>query len=828
MSTGLPTRIISAVAALCVLVIGSYALTHLSAGTSLTTIGQVVALLSALGLALTCWWVHRRQLGTNSIRGRLLAGFVLIALLPAISISAGAIVIGFYNGRQQALDRLQSVASLREIEINTWTRSLQNQLAAALNEEYALARARIVLDLAQDNKYYDYFNKAMRYRLQRFAGQSQQIEELFLVDVQGRVVLSTDPTREGGTVAGEFHFDEALGGTYTRLPFGRTHDDGSAVISVIEVTSDEGRLLGLMGARADAGSVFDILGDRDGLGATGKVYLVDTERALLADPGMSVTDSGSGGARYAMNTWAIGEALENRANGSGAYNDVRGVAVVGVYRWLPEFQAALLIEQDLAEAFGAVYATLAVNVGIALASLVVAVAASLFITRSIANPLTDLVQAAEEIARGDLNRVAKVDRDDEVGVLARAFNSMTAQLRDLVSRLEERVEERTQALMRRTVQLETSARVSREITSILDISDLLRSIVELIRDAFGYYQTHIFLIDEAAQQLVMSASTVDEKPFLRQLPLDGDSLNANAARNREPVLVGDVAQDAQYVHDDHLPDVQSELVVPLRVGTHVIGTLDVQSTAVNDFTSDDVLLIESLGDQIAIAIENAQLYDQSRELATLEERNRLARELHDSISQSLFSLDLHAKAVAKYLRQDPDRAEAQLELLRQLARDAVEEMRTLVFDLRPPLLEEGGLALALRQQVELLRKPEGPEFILLIEGNGRLAPDTELGLLRVAQEALTNAMKHANARRIELRLSQDSTQVTLSVEDDGCGFDARNLSEDIRCLGLRGMRDRMEALNGSLEIVSRSGQGTWVTARLPISRSEDTWNVSAS
>ena len=798
------------------LVLGFRVLTHFGTTSSLATMGGSIALLVMVFLGLTCWWVRRKQFGTHTIRGRLLVSFVLIALLPAVAIGAGAIVVGFYNGRQQALDRLESVAALREIELNTWTRSLQSEQIAALNEEYALDRARIVLDLAQHGKYYDYFNMALRYRLQRLAMQSERIDELFLVDLQGRVVLSTDAAREGSGVAGESFFEEGLGGTYSHLPFGPDSDDRTAVISVIQVTGDGGQLLGLMAARADVGSVYDILRDRDGLGTTGKAYLVDTGRALLADPSLAVTDSGFGGARDTVNTWAISAALENRANGSGVYNDLRGVTVVGVYRWLPEFEAALLIEQDLGEAFGAVYATLAVNVSIALVSLVLAVAASLFTTRSIANPLTDLVQTAREIAGGDLNRVAEVDRDDEVGVLARAFNSMTAQLRDLISRLEERVEERTQALRRRAVQLETSARVSREITSILDIDDLLRSVVGLIRDAFGYYQTHIFLIDEAAQELVMRASTADGNPFLRRLPSEGGSLNANAVGKREPVLVDDVAQDARYVHDDRLPDVQSELVVPLRVGTHIIGTLDVQSSTVNDFTSDDVLLIESLGDQIAIAIENARLYDQSRELATLEERNRLARELHDSITQSLFSLDLHAKAVAKYLGHDNERAEAQLWQLRQLTRDVLQEMRTLIFDLRPPALDDGGLAVALRQQVELLRRPDGPQLILQVEGDGRLSPEAELGLLRVAQEALSNATRHAHAAHITLTLAEGPSLVTLCVADDGCGFVMNPLSEERRGFGLQGMRERVEALDGCLQVVSQAGKGTRVTASVPI------------
>jgi nitrate/nitrite-specific signal transduction histidine kinase len=821
--------IVFASAGLCVLGVGFHALTHLDAVSRGTTMVEVIALLCAIGLAVTYWWVRRRQLGPSTIRGRLLVGFVVICLLPAVAISAGAIIVGLYSGRQQAVDRLGSVAALREIEVNNWVGSLQNELVVALNEEYALERARIVLDLARDNKYYDYFNGAMRYRLQRFAEQSQQLEELFLVDLEGTVVVSSDVAQEGDSYDSAAYHSQGELGPYAQLPFGARGSEGAKTVVAIPVVTDDGEMLGILAGRAGVDKLNAILGARTGLGGTGKCYVVDPKYDQLPIGEASTPGASEGDQQGSeVHSKGIDAAINGQLSGSGVYRDYRGVDVVGAYTWMPELGVALLIEQDLSEAFSAIYANLALSVGIALGSVLLAVGVSMGLTRSIAGPLEDLVEAATQIAAGDTERVAKVTRQDEVGVLARAFNSMTAQLRELINSLEARVEERTRALRRRAVQLETSARVSREITSILDIDDLLGRVVELIRDAFSYYQVHIFLIDARGEELLMRASTASGRNAIHKLSAKGTSLNAEAARGGLPVLVSDVADDARYVPDERLPDVRSELVVPLRVGERVIGTLDVQSSQAGTFTGDDVLLMESLGDQIAIAIENARLYDQSRELATLEERNRLARELHDSISQSLFSLDLHAKAAGKYLRQDPDRAEAQLGQLRQLAREALEEMRTLIFDLRPPSLDEGGLTLALRQQVELLRRPDGPELVLHIEGNGRLPPDVQLGLLRVAQEALTNAMKHANAHRIEVSLSQDPARVTLCVEDDGCGFELSNVVDDIRCFGLRGMRERVAALGGRLEIISRPAEGTRVAACVPISGVEKRWSASAS
>jgi signal transduction histidine kinase len=227
----------------------------------------------------------------------------------------------------------------------------------------------------------------------------------------------------------------------------------------------------------------------------------------------------------------------------------------------------------------------------------------------------------------------------------------------------------------------------------------------------------------------------------------------------------------------------------LRVGDQVLGTLDVESAEVNAFTQEDVLVIQSLGDQIAIAIENARLYDRSRELAILEERHRLARELHDSVTQSLFSLDLHAKAIATYLKRDPQQAEAQIQQLRQITHDTLREMRSLIFDLRPTSLKDIGLVPALRQWIEHLRRPDGPELVLHATGERRIPAEVEQDLFRIAQEALSNAIKHAGARHIVVELTIESEQATLRVTDDGCGFDPVALFQtNRRAFGLIGMR----------------------------------------
>ncbi|MDH4209630.1 MAG: GAF domain-containing protein, partial [Anaerolineae bacterium] len=248
---------------------------------------------------------------------------------------------------------------------------------------------------------------------------------------------------------------------------------------------------------------------------------------------------------------------------------------------------------------------------------------------------------------------------------AQLYEALQERSQQLQRTLEQEVAQRTQELDHRALQMETSAKVSREITAILDIDRLLSRVVELIRQAFDYYGVQIFLVDAGTDQLVLHAASGEAGRQLRSdglsLPIQGRSLNSAAVRRNEALLVNDVSKEPHFWTTDSLPNTRSELVIPLRVGQQVTGTLDVQMNRINAFREDDLLVHQSLGDQIAIAIENARLYDRSRELAILEERTRLARELHDSVTQSLFSVHCQAGAVAIYLERDLARSKQDLE-----------------------------------------------------------------------------------------------------------------------------------------------------------------------
>ena len=259
------------------------------------------------------------------------------------------------------------------------------------------------------------------------------------------------------------------------------------------------------------------------------------------------------------------------------------------------------------------------------------------------------------------------------------------------------------------------------------------------------------------------------------------------------------------------PDMRSFLGVPIVAPEGVIGAFYLtERDGAPEFTTEDEELIQLLAAHAAIAITNARLYERSRELSIVSERNRLALELHDAVSQKLFSVVLNAETAATLLDRDPEQARAQVARLQELARQALDELRSLIFELRPPDLERDGLCGALRKHVDVLRRLQPVEIEL--DGDLELTrdPQRDRELFRIAQEALQNALRHAEASRIVVRLRGDDGRLLLDVEDDGVGFDPEAPELRSRRLGLTSMEERAQRLGARLEIRSAEGAGTTV------------------
>jgi signal transduction histidine kinase len=283
----------------------------------------------------------------------------------------------------------------------------------------------------------------------------------------------------------------------------------------------------------------------------------------------------------------------------------------------------------------------------------------------------------------------------------------------------------------------------------------------------------------------------------------------------EPYRTADIRRDPRFrgwwpsAH----PSMSSFLGVPIVSGRgDVAGAFyltDKEGAA--EFSDADQALIQTFAAHAALALENARLHERSRELSIVEERNRLARELHDAVTQKLFGVVLAAESGAALLARDRDGAQQQLALVRELAREAMEELRSVIVHLRPAALESHGLAEALARHVEVLRRAHARDIALTVEGSAPVAAAIEGDVFRIAQEALHNALRHAGpAAAIAVTLRCEPGRVELVVRDDGAGFEPAAPGLRSGSLGLTTMAERARAAGGTLAIESAPGAGTSV------------------
>lgn len=282
--------------------------------------------------------------------------------------------------------------------------------------------------------------------------------------------------------------------------------------------------------------------------------------------------------------------------------------------------------------------------------------------------------------------------------------------------------------------------------------------------------------------------------------------------DRRPFRSANIQDDPRfYGWPYNHPDMKSFLGVPIVSKGEIIGAFYLTEKLDGaQFSETDQHFIEMLAAHAAIAIENARLFERDRELSVIEERNRLARDLHDSVTQTLFSVVLTAEAASTLLERDTAGAKAQLERLQTLSRAALQEMRSLIFELRSADLASDGLVATLRKHCEILSRVRKIEIEVSVQGERALPADVEQELFRIAQEAVNNALKHADARQVDVRLLMAPPLVTLLVRDDGCGFDPTAPQIQSKRLGLTSMRERAEALGAKLAVESAPGAGTTV------------------
>jgi signal transduction histidine kinase/ligand-binding sensor domain-containing protein len=407
-----------------------------------------------------------------------------------------------------------------------------------------------------------------------------------------------------------------------------------------------------------------------------------------------------------------------------------------------------------------------------------------------------------------------------IGLLALAYRWRLFRINTQKQQLEREV-------ARRTGELNALLDTSQKVASTLELQPLLQLILDQLQRVIGYSGASILTLDEEGTTLEVCAHhgpIPQEEALSLRMPLSLAGLNRRVIQERKLLIVPDVrepdnplAREFQAMAGDQLDTtfgyVRAWMGAPLITREHVIGMISLDHGEAGHYTTRHADLVRTFANQVAIAIENARLFEEAQDKAALEERQKLARELHDSVSQALYGIALGARTIRAQLDRDPAQAVGPTEYVLNLAQAGMAEMRALIFELRPESLANEGLTAALAKQAEAMQA----RYNLQVEtelGDEPEAPyATKEALYRIAQEAMHNTVKHARASRIELRLAGENGWLQLDICDDGRGFDPQG--DYPGHLGLRSMRERAERLGGDLFVESAPGNGARLRARLP-------------
>jgi len=429
--------------------------------------------------------------------------------------------------------------------------------------------------------------------------------------------------------------------------------------------------------------------------------------------------------------------------------------------------------------------------------------------RQVTRPIARFSSVAREMAGGKLDQVITVRTGDELEELAEQFNRMSAQLRVSYADLEQRVADRTR-------ELTTLNGIAADVSRSLDLDDVFSAALARTLEATGMEVGLAYCLEDDGETLALIAHRgLAEEPVRDVIRLPFGASAAGRANQEEYPVVLDVSDCPESSLRALLQaeGLQMAISIPLTVKGRIVGAVNLGSLTVRDVPPEELSLLAAIGQQMGVAVENAQLYEQAEASAVIAERNRLARDLHDAVTQTLFAASLIAEVLPRLMERKPDEGRRRLAELRELTRGALAEMRTLLLELRPSALVEVELGSLLQQLAESITGRARVPVVVKMEGECVVPADVKVALYRIAQEALNNVAKHAGASEASVSVRCQAEQVTLQISDDGRGFGPADVSP--QSLGVGIMRERAKAIGAELEIKSEPEQGTRVVVVWP-------------
>jgi PAS domain S-box-containing protein len=401
------------------------------------------------------------------------------------------------------------------------------------------------------------------------------------------------------------------------------------------------------------------------------------------------------------------------------------------------------------------------------------------------------------------------DPDGQVTGMVLAF-------RDITER-----KHREEELRHRNQELALLNRAGQAFSSSLDVDEVITAVLEEMRHVLGIVACSTWLLDQDTDELVCRAVTGPQSELVLNWRLAaGEGIAGYVASSGESLIVPDTLADERHfgsVDQETGLALRSILSVPLTVQNRVIGVVQAVDIEVNRFNLNDQRLVESMASSAAIAIDNAQLYERNRRLAVEQERHRLAHELHDSVTQALYSISLAAEASLKQLRDDDIDATVlkQIEHIQNLSKSSLVEMREQLYGMHASAMGEKRLIEALAQHCDILRGQYGLSIVIMSGPEPDMSDQTRNGLFAIAKEALWNVVKHAAANRVNVVISTNGETLTMSIVDNGVGFNPQEIPSG-KTVGLSNMEERARMLGGSWKVTARPGSGTQINVVVPL------------
>ncbi|MDP2238724.1 MAG: type IV pili methyl-accepting chemotaxis transducer N-terminal domain-containing protein [Burkholderiales bacterium] len=442
----------------------------------------------------------------------------------------------------------------------------------------------------------------------------------------------------------------------------------------------------------------------------------------------------------------------------------------------------------------------------------------------VVNPVNRLREGMQRMARGELGTRLPIESSDEIGDLATGFNRMASHLQDLYNTLEERVSQKTRSLAEKNRDLATLYEVTTLLNEPTSTETLCRGFLQKLTALLDAQGAAVRLIDPKTQDIHLYIHEGLAPDFVKdEQCLDmGECLCGEAAQNNTSIVqfLAPV-QDANIVFRCQKAGYQTVSVFTIRFQRQMLGVFNLYHREQRTFSTQERQLLETLGQNLGVALENQRLVSRDRELAVTEERNLLAQELHDSIAQSLAFLNLQAQLLEDSLKRSVmDEARGILAQIREGIQESYDDVRELLVHFRTRIKQED-IELTIRSSLSRFESQTGVETSCEVSGRGvPLPPEQQLQVLHILQEALSNVRKHSGASRVEFEMKR-GRDYEFHVRDNGCGFDPGALDDPTGShIGLRIMKERAQRIGGEIRIESRPGNGSEITLILPVAQQQ--------